>query len=116
MERGDEGELSGGRRTSASPTLRYCPLRAARDPSSSTVMVLLRGLLVLLGRGVPRDPIELAAVAAAAMGIEGEPFLNVIRHRADSGWRCSPVEFAGYMDGVARAAAFLDQLQLGDQR
>jgi hypothetical protein len=84
--------------------------------SSSTVTVLLRGLLVLLGRAVPREPIELAAAAAAAMGIEGEPFLNVIRHRADSGWRCSPVEFAGYMDGVARAAAFLDQLQLGDQR
>ncbi len=84
--------------------------------SSSAVMVLLRGLLVLLGRAVPREPIELAAAAAAALGIVGEAFLNVIRHRAEPGWRCSPVEFAGYMDSVARAAAFLDQLQLGDQR
>jgi hypothetical protein len=84
--------------------------------SSGTVMVLLRGLLTLLDRSVPREPGELGAAAAAAMGIEGEPLLNVIRHRAEPGWRCSPVEFAGYMDAVARAAAFLDQLQLGDQR
>jgi predicted nucleotidyltransferase len=84
--------------------------------SAGTVMVLLRALLALLGRAVPREPVELAAAAAAAMGIEGEPLLNVIRHRAEPGWRCSPVEFAGYMETVARAAAFLDQLQLGDQR
>ncbi len=84
--------------------------------SSGTVMVLLRGLLVLLGRTVPRDPLELAAAAAGAMGIDGEPLLNVIRHRGERGWRCPPAEFEGYMDSVARAAAFLDQLQLGDQR
>jgi hypothetical protein len=84
--------------------------------SSGTVMVLLRALLVLLGRPVPREPVELAAAAAAAMGMEGEPLLNVIRHRAERGWRCSPIEFGAYMDAVARAAAFLDQLQLGDQR
>jgi hypothetical protein len=84
--------------------------------SAGTVMVLLRALLVLLGRPVPREPVELAAAAAAAMGMDGEPLLNVIRHRADRGWRSSPGEFEGYMDSVARAAVFLDQLQLGDQR
>jgi hypothetical protein len=84
--------------------------------SAGTVMVLLRGLLVLLGRSVPREPVELAAAAAAAMGMDGEPLLNVIRHRAERGWRSSPSEFEGYMDSVARAAVFLDQLQLGDQR
>ena len=45
-------------------------------------MVLLRALLVLLGRPVPREPVELAAAAAAAMGTDGEPLLNVVRHRA----------------------------------
>jgi hypothetical protein len=84
--------------------------------SVGTVMVLLRGLLVLLGRSVPREPVELGAAAAAAMGMDGEPLLNVIRHRAERGWRSSPSEFEGYMDSVARAAVFLDQLQLGDQR
>ncbi|MBA3894286.1 MAG: hypothetical protein H0X69_11440 [Gemmatimonadales bacterium] len=83
--------------------------------SAGTVMVLLRSLLGLLGRAVPREPVEVAAAAAAAMGMDGEPLLNVIRHRADRAWRCSPVEFEGYMELVARAATFLDQLQLGDQ-
>ena len=84
--------------------------------SGGTVMVLLRALLVLLGRPVPREPVELAAAAAAAMGFDGEPLLNVIRHRAERAWRATPAEFEGYMDTVARAAVFLDQLQLGDQR
>ncbi|HEY7614282.1 MAG TPA: hypothetical protein VH764_14860 [Gemmatimonadales bacterium] len=84
--------------------------------SSGTFLVLLRGLLVLLGRSVPQEPAEVAAAAAAAMGMDGEPLLNVVRHRAERGWRCSPGEFEGYLDAVARAATFLDQLQLGDQR
>jgi hypothetical protein len=84
--------------------------------SVGTVLVLLRGLLVLLGRAVPREPLEIAAVAAAVMGQDGEPLLNVVRHREERGWRCSPLEFESYLDFVARGAAFLDQLQLGDQR
>ena len=84
--------------------------------SAGTILVLLRALLVLLGRTIPQDPMEVAAAAAAAMGMDGEPLLNVVRHRAERGWRCSPGEFEGYLDAVARAATFLDQLQLGDQR
>jgi hypothetical protein len=86
------------------------------ERSSSTVLVLLRALLVLLGRSVPQDAVEVAGAAAAAMGVEGEPLFNVVRHRAERGWRCSPGEFEGYMEVVTYAAAFLDQLQLGDQR
>jgi hypothetical protein len=104
--------------------LRQGYVAAAGDPvalgqlagqSSGTFLVLLRALLVLLGRGVPRESVEVAATAAAAMGMDGEPLLNVVRHRAERGWRCSPGEFEGYLDAVARAAAFLDQLQLGDE-
>jgi len=86
------------------------------ERSSPTFLVLLRSLLVLLGRAVPHEPVEVAAVAAAAMSMDGEPLLNVVRHRGERGWRCSPGEFEGYLDAVARAATFLDQLQLGDQR
>jgi hypothetical protein len=105
--------------------LRQGYVAAAGDPaalgqlagqSSGTFLVLLRALLVLLGRRVPQEPAELAAAAAAAMDIDGEPLLNVVRHRAERGWRCSPGEFEGYLDAVARAATLLDQLQLGDQR
>lgn len=91
-------------------------LGALAERSSGTFLVLLRALLVLLGRTVPHEPVEVAAAAAAAMGVDGEPLLNVVRHRAERGWRCSPAEFESYLDAVARAAAFLDQLQLGDQR
>jgi hypothetical protein len=86
------------------------------ERSSATILVLLRCLLVLLGRSVPSQPMEVAAAAAAAMGMDGEPLLNVVRHRGERGWRCPPGELEGYLDAVARAAAFLDQLQLGDQR
>ena len=105
--------------------LRQGYVAAAGDPgalgalagrSAGTVMVLLRSLLVLLGRPVPKESVEIAAAAAAAMGVDGEPLLNVIRHRPERAWRCSPTEFEGYMETVARAAVFLDQLQLGDQR
>ena len=105
--------------------LRQGYVAAAGDPgalgqlagrSSGTILVLLRALLVLLGRTVPQEPGEVAATAAAAMGMEGEPLLNVVRHRAERGWHCSPGEFEGYLEAVARAATFLDQLQLGDQR
>jgi hypothetical protein len=92
------------------------PLGLLAERSSGTILVLLRCLLVLLGRSVPPAPMDVAAAAAAAMGVDGEPLLNVVRHRAERGWRCSTAEFEGYLDAVARAAAFLDQLQLGDQR
>ena len=92
------------------------PLGLLATRSSGTFLALLRALLVLLGRSVPAAPIEVATAAAAAMGMHGEALLNVVRHRAERGWRCPPEEFEGYLDAVARAASFLDQLQLGDQR
>lgn len=104
--------------------LRQGYVAAAGDPaalgalamrSAGTFLVLLRGLLVLLGRPVPGEPVEVAAGAAAAMGVDGEPLLNVVRHRAERDWRCSPAEFERYLDAVSRAGTFLDQLQLGDQ-
>jgi hypothetical protein len=94
----------------------HAALGALAERSSGTILVLLRALLVLVGRSVPHQPVEVAAAAATAMGMEGEPLFNVVRHRAEREWRCSPEAFESYMDAVARAAAFLDQLQLGDQR
>ena len=84
--------------------------------SAATIMVLLRAILALLERTVPADPLELAAAAAGAIGVDGEPLLDVIRHRMEPGWRCTTPEFEEYLDAVARATAFVDQLQLGDLR
>jgi len=84
--------------------------------SSSTVLVLLRGVLALQARPVPSDPLQAASAASAMMGIEGEGLLGVARHRGEKGWRCSESEFEAYLDAVARAAGFVDQLKLGEQR
>jgi hypothetical protein len=84
--------------------------------SAATILVLLRGLLSLLGKPVPKDPLELAAAAAASVGFEGEHLLHVVRHRVDREWRCQAPEFENYMGAVEHSARFLDQLQLGDQR
>ena len=84
--------------------------------SAGTLMVLFRALLVLLGRPVPRDPLQLGAAGAEALGVDAEPLLHVIRHRAERGWRCSAQEFERYMEMADRAVRFLDQLQLGERR
>jgi predicted nucleotidyltransferase len=83
--------------------------------SAATMMVLLRGLLTLMGRGIPKDPLQLAVAGAEALGVDSEPLLLVLRHRGDAAWRCPPESFEPYMDIAARATRFLDQLHPGDQ-
>ncbi|HEU5039453.1 MAG TPA: nucleotidyltransferase domain-containing protein [Gemmatimonadales bacterium] len=91
-------------------------LGALAGRSAGSLMVLFRALLVLLGRSVPRDPLQLGAAGAEVLGVEGEPLLHVIRHRAERGWRCTAEEFERYMEMADRAVRFLDQLQLGELR
>lgn len=91
-------------------------LGALAGRSAATLMVLFRALLTLLGRTIPRDPLQLAVAGAEALGVDSEPLLHVVRHRAERGWRCSAEEFERYMDMADRAVRFLDQLQLGDQQ
>lgn len=91
-------------------------LGALAGRSAGALMVLFRALLVLLGRTVPRDPLQLGVAGAEALGVEGEPLLHVIRHRGERGWKCTATEFEAYMEMADRAVRFLDQLQLGEQR
>jgi nucleotidyltransferase-like protein len=83
--------------------------------SAATILVLLRGLLTLAGKPVPTDAAELVSAAAALIGFEPQSLLHVVRHRAEREWRCAAPEFEAYMEVVAQAAQYLDQLQLGDQ-
>jgi hypothetical protein len=83
--------------------------------SAATILVLLRGVVTLLERPVPNDPLELASAAAGVIGFEGEHVLHVVRHRVDREWRCQAPEFENYMEAVEHSARFLDQLHLGDQ-
>jgi predicted nucleotidyltransferase len=114
LERELRGKLLRLRQAYAASAGDTAALGTAAGQSAATVMVLLRALLSLLGRQVPADPLELAASASAALGIEGEQLLDVVRHRGEPKWRCTPEEFERYLDAVERTARLVDQLQLGD--
>jgi hypothetical protein len=114
LERELRGKLLRLRQAYAASAGDSAALGVVASESAATIMVLLRALLSLLGRRVPTDPLELAAEASAALGIEGEHLLQVVRHRSDQRWRCPPEDFERYLEAVERAARFVDQLQLGD--
>jgi hypothetical protein len=82
--------------------------------SAATILVLLRGVLTIAGKPVPREAIELASAAASLIGFEAEHVMRVVRHRSDREWRCGAPEFESYMTAVEQTAGFVDQLQLGD--
>jgi len=115
LEREFRGKLLRLRQGYAASAGDPAALGALAGRSAGTMMVLLRGLLTLLGRAVPKDPLQLAVAGAEALGVDSEPLLLVVRHRGDANWRCPPESFEPYMDVSARAARFLDQLQLGDR-
>lgn len=83
--------------------------------SSGTILVLLRSLLILVGRPVPATPAELASAAAALVGAPVAALVAPVEHRGTRGWRWKAVEFEQYMNAVALAVGYVDQLQLGDQ-
>jgi predicted nucleotidyltransferase len=83
--------------------------------SSGTILVLLRGLLTLAGRPVPSSPAELATEVGALLGVPANAVLTPVQHRGERGWRSTAPQFEQYMNAVAHAAGYVDQLQLGDQ-
>ena len=91
-------------------------LGALAAASAGTVLVLFRSLLTLVGRGVPAGATALAAEAVDLVGAPAGALLGPVEHRGERSWRCTPGEFEQYMDAVARAAAYVDQLQPGDHR
>lgn len=84
--------------------------------STSTILVLLRGILALHDRPIPSAPLEVVSAAGSLMGMGAEGLSDVVRHRGERGWRCGAAVFESYLDAVARTAGFVDQLKLGDQR
>jgi hypothetical protein len=82
--------------------------------SAGTVLVLFRSLLTLAGRPVPVGMAALAAEAVALVGAPAGALLGPVEHRGERAWRCSAEQFEQYLDAVARAAGYVDQLQPGD--
>ncbi|HUR95641.1 MAG TPA: nucleotidyltransferase domain-containing protein [Gemmatimonadales bacterium] len=90
-------------------------LGALASASAGTILVLLRSLLALTGRPVPTSPAILATEAATLIGAPAAALARPVERRGERNWRCTAREFEEYMDAVANAAGYVDQLQLGDQ-
>lgn len=90
-------------------------LGAMLSHAVSTVLVLLRGVLRLAGRPVPREPHAVVAAAAEVAGFDPRAIAAAVDHRGDHAWRCSPGDGAEFLEAVARTAQYVDQHQLGDQ-
>ena len=114
LEREFRGKLLRLRQGYAAVGREPATLTQLAGKSASSVLVLLRGLLELLGRPVPTDPVEVALAAAAAIGIPKEHLLHVVDLRGRAGAECTSDVFEEYLSAVTHAARFLDQLQLGE--
>jgi len=84
--------------------------------SVSSILVLMRAMLALLGR--PEATLDGGAgtveAAGLAAGFPPEPLLDIVRQRDERAWRCGAAVFEGYVTAVARAARRVDQLQTGE--
>jgi predicted nucleotidyltransferase len=116
LERELRGKLLRLRQGYAARSSDESALGALATRSASSVLALLRGLLTLRGRPIPSDAVQTASAASAMIGIDDEALLGVVRHRGEPGWRCTGAAFEAYVEAVARAASYVDQLNPGDQR
>lgn len=74
----------------------------------STVLVLARATLVLLGRPVPHEPAALVRAFAEVTGGPAAPLVAITGHRDEAVWACSAEEFEGYLAAIATAATYID--------
>jgi hypothetical protein len=111
--RGKLMRLRQGYATFADAERDLTPLAAS---SVSSILVLFRGMLVLVGDAGSAREENPAIVEAAgrAAGFAPQPVLEIVRRRDDRGWRCSAALFEGYVTAVASAARRVDQLQTGE--
>lgn len=81
------------------------------ERSSSTVMIVFRATLRLLGEKPPADNVELAQAVARATKLDPTPFMEVVRHRRGE----QPIKsqetgriLASYLAGAQQLVHFLD--------
>jgi len=81
--------------------------------SVSTIVLLQRALLALLGRPVPRGIEAVVQEASIAVGAHPSAQLEFVRHRADQKWMATQEQFESYLAAVETAARYVNHLQLG---
>ena len=88
---------------------------ALLEASLSTIMVIFRGALRLHGVTPPADREAVCRETAARGGFDAEPFRRVVRHvRGDQALAKTdaPGVLSGYLGGMERLVAYLDQLEV----
>lgn len=83
--------------------------------SISTVLFLLRGLLLLAGQVPPTDPVDLVQAAGRTAGFDGDKLARIVTRRGVKDWVCSETDMRGYLAAVESAARFVDHFQTGDR-
>jgi predicted nucleotidyltransferase len=77
-------------------------------------LLLLRALLRLVGRPLPRDHEALVRSAAEVVGFEAEAVLLLDRKRREDGpWRATREQYEAYMAAVEGTVRFVDHLHEG---
>jgi predicted nucleotidyltransferase len=82
--------------------------------SVSTIVLLLRCLLVLAGRDGARDGAEVLRSAGALVGFDPAAVDTLFRRRGERGPRITAAEFERYLETVARTVRYADEHQTGD--
>ena len=104
--------------------LRQAFVSSERDPGSlgifarqsiTSVAVLYRSLLVLLGQPVPADLAGVFAEAGRIVGFDPATLSDIAAQRGEQGWKCPREAFEQYLSAVERTVSHVDQLQPGDQ-
>jgi len=81
--------------------------------SASSVLLLCRGLLVVVGEAIPAEPVAVVQAAARRAGFAPEAVEQVVLHRADERWRGGEDIVLGYLAAVETAARYVDHFQIG---
>jgi hypothetical protein len=69
---------------------------------------MARGTLVLLGRPVPDDTLQVLRAFAEVTGAPAAPFLEIGGHWRHPEWHCPADLFEQYLGSLARAVEYVD--------
>jgi len=84
--------------------------------TASSVVVLLRGVLVLAGAQMPPGRADVAATAGLIAGFASDALVTILGHLGDPDWNCDPECFAGYIAAVESTVRHVDTLSPGVSR
>jgi len=91
---------------------------SAEDPASlgrmaqgslAQIQTLARATLVLVGRPVPSEGVQVLRAFAEVTGARSAPLVQVGAHWRDGGWECPPELFEAFVESLAVSVEYIDQ-------